>query len=94
MPMGSGPDRPGPESRMDHLQKAIHHIRNAVGELKAAGIHDFAEKLVQEADRLQREAGPGMEKDELCRTVRKLEEEMGRLREEMNELRRRIDGRR
>ena len=94
MPMGPGPDRPGPESRMDHLQKAIHHLRNAAGELKAAGIHDFAEKLAQEADRLQREARPGIEKDELCRTVRKLDEEMSRLREEMKELRRRIDGRR
>jgi hypothetical protein len=79
---------------MDHLQKATHLMRDAVGELKAAGIHDFAEKLAQEADRLQREAGPGMEKDELCRTVRKLGEEVGRLREEMNELRRRIDSRR
>jgi polyhydroxyalkanoate synthesis regulator phasin len=79
---------------MDHLQKAIHHLRNAVGELKAAGIHDFAEKLCQEADRLQREAGPAIEKDELCRTINKLNEEMGRLRNEMNELRRRIDERR
>ena len=94
MPMGSGPESPGPGPRMEHLQKAIRNIREAVGELKAAGIHDFAEKLAREADRLQEEAGPGMEKDELCHTVRKLGEEMGRLRDEMNELRRRIDERR
>ena len=79
---------------MDHLQKAIRHIHEAVGDLKAAGIHDLAENLAHAADRLQREASPAMERDELGRTVRKLGEEMGRLREEMNELRRRIDERR
>ena len=94
MPMGPGPERQGPEPRIDHLQKAIRHINEAVGELKAAGIHDLAMKFAHEADRLQKEIGPAMEKDELCRTVRKLREEVGRLRDEMNELRRRIDERR
>jgi hypothetical protein len=79
---------------MDHLQKAIDHINGAVGELKAAGIHDLAEKLAHETDWLQKEASPSMEKEDLCRMVRKLGEEMGRLRDEMNELRRRIDERR
>ena len=94
MPMGPGPERQGPEPQMDHLQKAIRHINEAVGELKAAGIHDLAEKLARETDRLQKEAGPAMEKDELCRAVRKLGEEIGQLRNEMNEMRRRIDDRR
>jgi uncharacterized protein YqeY len=94
MQMGPGSESHGPGPRVEHLQKAIRNIRDAVGELKAAGIPDVAEKLAHEADRLQETAGPGMEKDELCRMVRQLSEELGRLRSEMTELRRRIDERR
>jgi coenzyme F420-reducing hydrogenase delta subunit len=93
MPSG-GPEWRGPETQKDALQQAICHLREAANSLKVAGIHDLAQKLACEADRLQKEASQAMEKDELCRTVRKLDEEIGRLRNEMNELRRRIDERR
>ncbi len=94
MPMGPGPGGPGPEPRVEQLQRALHHLREAVGALHAAGIHELAEKLAQEAQRLEREARPAVEKEEILRIVHKLGEEIERLHNEMNELRRRIDERR
>ncbi len=78
---------PGPpdfERRMQHLRQAIEHLH-------AADLHDFAEELVAQTERLEREHHEQRvhhEREEVVSAhVRELHEVIGQLRREIDELR-------
>ncbi len=87
-------DERRPEPR-DDVQRRIEHLKIAIDNLHAAGLHDQAERLVQEIERLHHEHGEGDRPerrgdhppDESGRAVAELREEVQRLREEMDEMR-------
>jgi len=41
------------------MERRLHHLRVAIDNLREAGMHDAAEHLMREGERLQRELGEG-----------------------------------
>jgi len=55
-------DRPRPEQgHRGDLERRLHHLHVAIENLKAAGMHEAAEHLMREGERLKRELGEGHE---------------------------------
>jgi len=54
---GRIPDRPpaGPPEAREDMERRAHHVRMAIENLRAAGLHDMAERLAREMGRLARE---------------------------------------
>ena len=59
---GEPPRREGPPQERgprEEMERRLHHLRVAIDNLKAAGMHDAAEHLMKEGERLARELGEG-----------------------------------
>jgi hypothetical protein len=95
------PDRPNREypGRVDvrnaELERRLQHIRVAVENLHAAGLHEPAERLSQEAERIRNEMvqrrAPGQspvqgELEEMRREIRRLHQALSDLREQVERL--------
>jgi len=52
------PGRPGPPH--PELEQRIHHLRVAIDNLRAAGMHEAAQRLVEQSERFMREHAPGV----------------------------------
>ena len=73
------PDREGIERRMQHFELAIENLH-------AAGLHDIAERLARERERVVQQLRVGPERNPA------VQEEIERLRAELNELHRAMQG--
>ncbi len=79
-------ERPGPmPPEAAEMQQRLRHLQVAIDNLHAAGLHEPAERLAQERermmDRMRAEAGPG----------REMREQMERLQNQIQELRRALE---
>ncbi len=76
---------PGPPPEAGEARQRLRHLQVAIDNLHAAGLHDAAERLAQEKermmDRMRAEAGPGPE----------MREQMDRLQNQIQELRRAVE---
>jgi hypothetical protein len=99
--------RPEFEAQVRMIEEAArrtHHIRVAAENLKAAGIHDLAMKLTEQADTMEREVGEARERlagkmdrpgglDPRDAEIRELGQQNERLQAEIRELRQKLDKR-
>jgi chromosome segregation ATPase len=99
--------RPDFEARVRQIEEAArrtHHIRVAAENLKAAGIHDLAMKLTEQAEKMEREIGEAKERlaremdrpggaDPRDTEIRELRQQNERLQAEIRELRQKLDKR-
>lgn len=84
-----------PPPEMPAMEQRLHHLLAAIGNLRAAGMPEPAERLTQEAERLQRQVnasspdfrGPGQPGGE----IERLRAEVQELRQSMRELRARVE---
>jgi hemerythrin-like domain-containing protein len=84
-----------PPPEMAAMEQRLHHLLTAMDNLHAAGMHEPAERLTQEAERLQRQLkasspgfrGPGQPGGE----IERLRAEVQELRQSMRELRARVE---
>ncbi len=97
--------RPEFEAQARNIEEAarrIHHIRVAAENLKAAGIHEVAMKLTEQADKMEREVGEVKERlaremersgsaDPRDAEIRELRNQNERLQTEIRELRQKLE---
>ncbi len=84
-------ETPGRERERDQeRERRMQHLNVAIDNLHAAGLHDLADKLAQEAEQMMREQGPGgpPHPDVPASVEHDLRGQVDQLRQEMNELRR------
>ena len=90
--------------RLEAVARRIHHIRVAAENLKLAEAHDFAHKLMEKAEVMERELQEGKQRlaaemqklqgvKDGPEIVRDLRAENERLRSEINELRQKVENR-
>jgi hypothetical protein len=75
----------------DEIARRLEHMRIAVDHLHEAGLHDIAEHVAERAEATERELHPHHDGDVMHEVMKQLDEirhEVGRLRSEVNELRR------
>ena len=93
-------DRPRPEGEAGEIQRRMQHLRAAIENLHAAGLHDQANALAGEAERWMRERGmppgqpprpEGRERPDLAPFQAQVERAMGEMREQMQEMRRQME---
>jgi hypothetical protein len=93
-------DRPRPEGEAGEIQRRMQHLRAAIENLHAAGLHDQANALAGEAERWMRERGmppgqpprpEGRERPDLAPFQAQVERAVGEMREQMQEMRRQMD---
>lgn len=83
----------GPAAKFEDMKRRIHHVRVASEHLREAGLGDLAEKLVGQANEMERdlhaalEAHQGRHEPEHHPELHKLRAENERLHAELNELR-------
>jgi hypothetical protein len=90
--------------KIEEAARRLRHIRVAAENLKAAGIHDVAIKLTEQADKMERDIGAA--KEQLARQmdrpggpdprdaeIRELRKQNERLQEEIRELRQKLERR-
>jgi len=90
--------------KIEEATRRLHHIRVAAENLKAAGIHDVAIKLTEQADKMERDIGEA--KEQLARhrerpggpdprdtEIRELRKQNERLQDEIRQLRDRLERR-
>ena len=90
--------------QIEEAAQRLHHIRVAAENLKAAGIHDVAIKLTEQAEKMERNIGEA--KEQLARQmdrpggpdprdaeIRELRKQNERLQEEIRELRQKLERR-
>lgn len=81
---------PQPHPEQASAEQRMKHLREAIGNLRAAGLHDAAERLAQDAERMQQhlrmqqQAGGG-EVERLQAQVRELQQQIRRLNERMEQ---------
>jgi chromosome segregation ATPase len=99
--------RPEFEAQVRMIEEAAertHHIRVAAENLKAAGIHDLAMKLTEQAEKMEREIGEAKERlaremdrsggpDPRDAEIRELRQQNERLQAEIRDLRQKLDKR-
>jgi chromosome segregation ATPase len=104
---GGHQPRPEFESQARQIKEAarrLHHIRVAAENLKAAGIHDVAIKLTEQADKMERDIREAKERlasvmdrsgspDPRDAEIRELRKQNERLQEEIQELRQKLERR-
>jgi chromosome segregation ATPase len=102
-----GKPRPEFEAQVRQIEEAarrIHHIRVAAENLKAAGVHDLAIKLTEQAQNMEREVGEAKERlarqmdrpggaDPRNAEIRELRDQNERLKVEIRELREKLEKR-
>jgi hypothetical protein len=90
--------------KIEEAARRLHHIRVAAENLKAAGIHDVAIKLTEQADRMEREIGAAKERlasqmeraggpDPRDGEIRELRQKNERLQDEIRQLRQKLERR-
>ena len=105
----AGGRQPRPEfeaqaRKIEEAARRLHHIRVAAENLKAAGIHDVAMKLTEQADKMEREIGEVKERlaremersgspDPRDAEIRELRNQNERLQTEIRELRQKLERR-
>ena len=83
----------GPEHPHDDVARRLEHMRIAVEHLNHAGLHDVAEHVAERAEAAERELHErqkhhgGDVMHEIMKQLDELRHEVGRLRDEVNELR-------
>lgn len=89
-------DRPGPEAA--ELQRRMAHVRAAIENLRAAGMHDQAEALARQAEGWMRERGTppgrppeGRERPDMPPPVAHLEHAVQEMREQMQQMREQME---
>ena len=103
-PMAGGPQRDRAIAELEDAGRRIKHLRIAAEHLHEAGVHDLADQLAEQAADMEREAGKAKRRlaeengprpspdhrgePDLIGQIKGLREEVGRLRNELNELRR------
>lgn len=106
----AGGRQPRPEfevqaRKIEEAARRLHHIRVAAENLKAAGIHEVAMKLTEQADKMEREVGEVKERlaremersgsaDPRDAEIRELRNQNERLQAEISELRQNLEKRR
>ena len=104
---GGRQPRPQFEAQVRMIEEAarrLHHIRVAAENLKAAGVHDIAVKLTEQADKMEREIGQVKERlardmdhsgspDPHDAEIRELKNQNERLQTEIRELRQKLERR-
>lgn len=83
----------GPREQPAHLQEGferLEHVRQAVGHLKAAGLHDLAQAAARQAEEMERDLHAAMEAKE--HEHREQPPELVEIREVLAALRKEIDG--
>ena len=86
-PRPGPPGTPGPVPRdREGIERRMHHFELAIENLHAAGLPDIAERLARERERVAQRLRAGPERNAA------VEEELGRLRAELNELHGAIQG--
>jgi len=106
-PEGGHEPRPEFEAHARKIEMAaqrVHHVRVAAENLKAAGMHDLAMKLTEQAEAMEREIGQAKERlarethrpdgpDAREMEIRELRQQNERLQAELQELRRNLEKR-
>jgi DNA repair exonuclease SbcCD ATPase subunit len=104
---GGRQPRPEFEAQVRQIEEAarrIHHIRVAAENLKAAGIHDLAMKLTEQAEKMEREIGEAKERlaremdrpggpDPRDAEIRELRQQNERLQAQIRDLRQKLEKR-
>ena len=104
---GGHQTRPEFEAQVRMIEEAArrtHHIRVAAENLKAAGIHDLAMKLTEQAEKMEREVGDAKERlakemerpggpDPRDAEIRELRQQNERLQAQIRDLRQKLDKR-
>jgi hypothetical protein len=91
-------DRPRPEVEAAEAQRRLAHVRAAIENLRAAGMHDPAEALARQADAWMRERGlppgrppEGRERPDMPPPVAHLEHAVQEMREQMQQMREQME---
>lgn len=85
-----------PPQGMDELHLRLHHLQAAIDNLHAAGMHEAAERLAREKERMVRTTNAGLPtvpqaRGEAARELERLRLELRELRSAIGELRRRVE---
>jgi len=78
----------------DGVVAKVRHLREAARHLRAAGHAELAERILGEAAKLEAEARHNAESKELLQLLRSLRQQVGKLREDVRDLKVRLDDRR
>jgi len=83
---------PMPHAEQMPMEQRLQHIREAIGHLHAAGIHDLADNLAHEAEKMQQQMHNQPHERQGGGEVERLQAEIQELRQAVRQLNARLDG--